>query len=475
MSQNLATLSVSKLAPLIYSRQISPVELTQEVFHQIEAVEPLVNAYITILKQQALADAHAAEYNILKGNYLGPFHGIPIGLKDMIKTRGIRTTAGSAILANCITNYDASCVVRLRQAGAILVGKQNCHEFAFGSTNNNLTFGPVHNPWNLEYIPGGSSGGSAAAVSASECIAAIGTDTGGSVRNPAACCGIVGLKPTYDRASTCGVFPLSWSMDTLGLLTKTVTDAALTLQIVAGYDPFDITTSSRPVPDYTSGIEDGIKGLLVGIPRNYFFDRIDSEVKERVESAIHMLTNLGAIPVEITLPNVELSLLCTYTIIFAEASSCHEPLLQNWANLYSPDVRLYLESGESLTATKYLKAQRLRTLIKQSLNSIMEHVDVIVAPTVPSPAVKIGQNSVVINGQVESITDAMFRYTCPFNLSGQPSLAVPCGFSENGLPISLQIVGRPFDEKTVLRVGRAFEASTKWHSIQPALNSIIKD
>lgn len=441
--------------------------MTRQVLQQIEAVEPKLNAYITVLKHQALTDAHVAERNILEGNYLGPFHGIPIGLKDTLMTRGIRTTAGSAMFAHSIPNYDASSVVRLRQAGAIIIGKQNCHEFAYGSTNNNLTFGPTRNPWRLAYIPGGSSGGSAAAVAASECIAAIGTDTGGSIRNPAACCGIVGLKPTYGRVSTFGAFPLSWSMDTLGPLTKRVTDAAMMLQIIAGYDPMDLTTSLLPVPDYTAGIEDGIKGLRLGIPRNYFFERIDPEVKMQVERAIKALIDLGAVPVEVTLPYLELSLLCTYTIIFAEATSYHEPLLQNWANWYSSDVRLYLEAGEALSATKYLKAQRLRTIIKQSLHSVMEHVDVIATPTVPSPAVKISQNTVVLSGQVESVNDAMFRYTCPFNLSGQPSIAVPCGFTTEGLPISLQLVGSPFDEATIFRAARAFEAATTWHSIQP--------
>lgn len=461
MNQELAFLPVTKLAPLISSRQISPVELTQQVLQQIETVEPKVNAYITKLEQQALAEASAAERDILAGNYMGPLHGIPIGIKDNINIQGIRTTAGSEVLANEIPIYNASTVDRLRQAGAVIVGKLNMHEFAYGATTNNLTFGATHNPWNLEYIPGGSSGGSGAAVSASECIAALGTDTVGSVNTPAALCGVVGLKPTYGRVSNFGVIPLSWSMDHVGIINKSVTDAALTLQTIAGYDPFDITTSSLPVPDYTSNIEDGVKGLRIGIPRNYFFDRIDPEVKQQVEKAIQVLIDLGATPVEVTLPSdLELSLLLSFTIVFSEASSYHEPLLKKWADLYSPDVRLYLGAGEVITATKYLKAQRLRTSFKQSLNSVMEQVDVLVTPTVPSPAVKIGQESVEINGQAERVSEAMFRYTSPFNLTGQPSLAVPCGLTEKGLPISMQIVGRAFDEATILRVGRAFEAAT---------------
>ncbi len=452
MNQELAFLPVTKLAPLISSRQISPVELTQQVLQQIETVEPKVNAYITRLEQQALAEASAAERDILAGNYMGPLHGIPIGIKDNINIQGIRTTAGSAVLANEIPIYNASTVDRLRQGGAVIVGKLNMHEFAYGATTNNLTFGATHNPWNLEYIPGGSSGGSGAAVSACECIAALGTDTVG------------GLKPTYGRVSNFGVIPLSWSMDHVGIINKSVTDAALTLQTIAGYDPFDITTSSLPVPDYTSNIEDGVKGLRIGIPRNYFFDRIDPEVKQQVEKAIQVLIDLGATPVEVTLP----SLLLSFTIVFSEASSYHEPLLKKWADLYSPDVRLYLGAGEAITATKYLKAQRLRTYFKQSLNSVMEQVDVLVTPTVPSPAVKIGQESVEINGQAERVSEAMFRYTSPFNLTGQPSLAVPCGLTEKGLPISMQLVGRAFDEATILRVGRAFEAATN-HDFQPAL------
>jgi len=468
-AQRLAYLPISELAPLLYTRQISPVDLTREVLDQIEEVEPMINAYITVLKDQALFEAHVAERQILEGNYLGPLHGIPIGIKDMLKTRGIRTTAGSAVLSHFIPSYDATSVIRLHQAGAIIIGKQNCHEFAYGSTNNNLTFGATRNPWKLNYIPGGSSGGSAAAVAASECIASLGTDSGGSIRNPAACCGTVGLKPTYGRVSTFGAIPLSWSMDTLGPLTKTVMDAALLLQVIAGYDPFDLTTSSCPVPNYIQGIVNGIQDVRIGIPRDYFFERIDPEVKLIVERAIRVLIDLGATPIEISLPYMELSLLCSYTILFAEATSYHEPLLRQYADLYSPDVRLYLEAGHVISATDYLKAQRLRTLIKQSLHEAMKLVDVIATPTVPSPALKIGQSTVILGGREENINDAMFRYTCPFNLSGQPAIALPCGFTTDGLPISLQLAGRPFEESTIFRVAQAFESVTPWHTLHPAL------
>lgn len=465
--EELATRSISELAPLIQSGEISPVELTQQVLRRIERLEPQLNAYITVLAEQALADAQTAERHIRLGHYLGPLHGIPVGLKDLLYTRGVRTTGGSAVLAEFIPHEDATTVTRLQRAGAIIVGKQNLHEFANGITNNNATFGPTHNPWKLGYIPGGSSGGSAAATAAGECIASLGSDTGGSIRIPAALCGVVGLMPTYGRVSRYGALALAWSLDHVGPITRTVTDAALILQTIAGYDPLDVATVSLPVPDYTEGIESGLAGLSLGVPKNYFFERIHPEVKEAVTRAIQVLADEGATIVEVSIPHVEYSLPCQYTIVLAEATSYHEHWLRTCADRYSSEIRTLLEAGELISAPKYLRAQRLRTLIKQGFRMAMTRVDVLVTPTVPHPAVPIGQEVIVWEDGEEPLLDCMIRFTCPIDLSGQPAISIPCGFTNEGLPIGLQLIGRPFDEVTLCRVARAYERATEWHSRQP--------
>lgn len=461
---------ISELAPLIVSGQVSPVELTQQVLAQIERVEPTVNAYITVLADEALADARAAERQIMTGHYLGPLHGVPIGLKDLLMTRGVLTTSGSAVLDDYIPDEDATTVTKLRQAGAVITGKLNLHEFAFGVTTNNYTFGPTHNPWMPGYIPGGSSGGSAAAVAAGECIGSLGSDTGGSIRIPAALCGIVGLMPTYGRVSRNGALALSWSLDHIGPITRTVADAALTLNAIAGYDPLDTATQPVPVPDFTQELEYGVMGMRIGIPRNYFFERVHPEVKQGVEAAIETLEDLGAELVEITLPSVELSIIVEFAIVMAEATSYHEYLLRERAERYAPDIRVLLEAGELVSGPKYLKAQRLRSVIKQSFRAAMEQCDVIATPAVPHPPLEIGQETVVIDGVEETVLDCMVRYACPIDLSGQPAIALPCAFNAQRQPVaSLQLIGRPSDEMTICRVAAAYEAATDWHTLRPNL------
>jgi aspartyl-tRNA(Asn)/glutamyl-tRNA(Gln) amidotransferase subunit A len=339
-------------------------------------------------------------------------------------------------------------------------------------TNTNYTFGAVHNPWKLGYIPGGSSGGSGAAVAAAECSAALGSDTGGSIRIPAACCGTVGLMPTYGRVSRYGALALSWTMDHVGPLTRTVRDAALMLGVIAGHDPLDVTTVDLPVPDYTAGIESGVRGLRVGVPRNFFFEALHPEVKAAVEGAIEVLAGLGAEPVEISLPLAEATTLAGFTIVLPEAASYHEHLLRDRADKYAPDIRVLLEAGEAISAAKYLKAQRLRTAMKHSFLGAMAQagVDLIATPTLPHPAVAIGQDVIMWGDQPEPTINTMVRFTVPFDLTGQPAIALPCGFTSDGLPISLQLAGRPFDETTIVRAAHAYESATDWHTRMPPVD-----
>ena len=469
-SDDLALRPVSELAPLIRAGKVSPVELTRQVLERIEALEPRLNAYITVLADAAMAEARVAERHIAQGSYRGPFHGIPVGLKDLLMTRGVRTTGGSAVLADYVPDEDATTVARLRTAGAIVTGKLNLHEFAYGVTNDNYTFGATHNPWQLGSIPGGSSGGSAAAVAAGECVAALGSDTGGSIRIPAALCGVVGLMPTYGRVSRYGALALSWSLDHVGPITRGVTDAALMLGVIAGYDPLDVSTQQLPVPDYTDEIADGVAGLRVGVPRNYFFERLHPDVKHHVEAAVRTLGELGAEVVEVDLPGVELSNVVEFTITLTEATSYHEHLLRDRADRYSPELRALLEAGEAISGPRYLKAQRLRTVIKQGFRAAMERVDLIATPTVPHPTVPIGQPTVTLGGVEEAVIDCLIRYTCPIDLSGQPAIALPCGFSKDGVPAaSLQLIGRPFDEATICRAALAYESATDWHTRHPPL------
>lgn len=462
----LAHMSAAELGPLLKSRKVSPVELTRAVLQRVETLEPKLNAYITVMHEQAMADARAAEREIGAGGYRGPLHGIPTGLKDLLETSGVLTTGGSAVLADYIPQNDAATVAGLRSAGAVIAGKLNMHEFAYGCTNENKTYGNTQNPWRIGYIPGGSSGGSGAAVAAGECTVALGSDTAGSIRMPAACCGIVGLKATYGRVSRRGAFALAWSLDHVGPMTRTVTDAAIVLGAIAGYDPQDPSTVPVPVPDYTRQIDRGVKGLRVGVPRNFFFERVHPEVRAAVQKAIGVLEEQGAHLVEVTLPHVEMSWLTTTTIIGPESASYHEPWLRERADKYDPDIRPWLEGGEVTSAAQYLKAQRLRTRIAQSMQAAMEAVDVIATPTVPAPAVPFGQWMVDLGGVEEDLLTYL-RFTCTANVTGQPAIAVPCGFSSEGLPLSLQLMGRPFEEETLLRAARAYEAATDWHARRP--------
>lgn len=353
-------------------------------------------------------------------------------------------------------------VERLKQAGAVIVGKANTHEFALG-----VVTPPTRNPWDVDRIPGGSSGGSGAAVAASLCLGALGSDTGGSIRIPAACCGIVGLKPTYGRVSRYGVLPLSWTLDHVGPMAKTVEDAALLLRAIAGRDPRDASTLDRPVPDYTKALTGEVRGVRLGLPKEHFFELLAPEVEAGVREAIRLLERLGAQVEEVSIPHLKYQAPINTTIALAEAACYHEHYLRTRADDYNPDVRLLLEMGKFMVATDYVKAQRLRTLLRRDYDEAFQRVDVIVHPGLPVPATQVGQTTVQIGDKTETVLSAMVRLNRPGNQTGLPVISVPCGFTAAGLPIGLGIAGKPFAEATVLRVAHAYEQNTAWHERRP--------
>lgn len=460
--------TITEVAPLLRARKLSPVELTRATLARIERLDKKLNSYITVMREEALAGAAAAEKEIAAGKYRGPLHGVPISIKDMFATRGVRTTAGSKVLADWVPDHDATAVARLRSAGAVIVGKTNMHEFAYGVTSDNQFYGPVHNPWDLKRVPGGSSGGSGAAIASGLCFASLGSDTGGSIRIPSAVCGTVGLKPTYGRVSRYGGIPLAWSIDHVGPLARSVSDAALMLHALAGADPNDATCSRRPVPDYSAALRQDIHGLRIGLPQQYFFEHVDPEIGDAVRAAIAKLEGSGAQVIPVSLPHLDLCSPAEAHITLAEATSYHEPYMKTKIEQYGAGVRTDLEAGKYLLATDYVKSQRARTLLKKIFQDTFKKVDVIVSPTVPAFPPVIGDVYVQSGDMREHIVDAFLRFAIPYNLAGLPALSVPCGFSRAGLPIGLQFAANAFDEAALIRVGHAFEAASGIHR-RPAL------
>jgi aspartyl-tRNA(Asn)/glutamyl-tRNA(Gln) amidotransferase subunit A len=459
--------SLRGLATLIQRQEVSPVEATQAVVDRVEKLDRQLNSFITLLRDEALTQARAAEQEIRAGWYRGPLHGIPIAVKDLYYTKGIRTTAGSKILADFVPTYDATVIARLHDAGAILVGKLNMHEFARGATNASSLIGACNNPWDPLRITGGSSGGSAAAVATGLCCGALGSDTGGSIRIPAALCGIVGLKPTYGRVSRYGVFPVSWSLDHVGPMTRTVADAALMLQVIAGHDRHDPTTRTAVVPDYSAALTRDIEGARLGIPQEFYFEQLDPEVRDSVRSAIQTLERAGAQVEEISLPLSKYAAAAGRMISSTESAEIHEKFLKTRSADYSPDVRAGVIVGQFILGKHYMKAQRLRSLIRQEMAAALRRVDALVTPTVPIPAPRIGQAAVDIGQETVDVVSVLSRLTRPANLTGFPAISVPCGFTQGGLPIGLQFVGRPFAEATILQLAFAYEQDTTWHQRQP--------
>ncbi len=471
-SIDLEPITIHGLSELIRKGEVSPVEIINATLRRIEKYDGQLKAFITVLWEEALDGAKQAEASISRRGYIGPLHGIPIGFKDIIFTKGIRTTCGSKILSDFIPREDATVVSRLKKAGAIIVGKLNLHEFAYGATSINPHYGTPRNPWNGRCIPGGSSGGSAVAVATSLCLGALGTDTGGSIRVPSALCGIVGLKPTYGRVSSHGVYPLSWSQDHIGPMAKTVRDAAILLRSIAGHDPRDHTSSSLPVPDYPS-IRESVKGLRAGVPLDHYFDNCDPEVQDSVLKALEILKDRGILVEEVSIPHLRHAITASIGIQSAEAASQHENYLKgSQSEDYGKDVRGLLKTGLFVTATQYVKAQRVRSVIRKEFCKVFERVDVLITPALPILAPRLDQHSVTISGKRESVRSALTRLMRPYNLVGIPTIVIPCGFSNSGLPMALQIAGRPFEESTILAVARAYEKRTPWHERRPSIKAL---
>jgi aspartyl-tRNA(Asn)/glutamyl-tRNA(Gln) amidotransferase subunit A len=466
-SAELCFQSISQLSAAVRRRHLSPLELTQAYLERIQAVDAPLNSYLTVLAEQALREARQAEQDIHRHGPRGPLHGIPLAHKDIAFTSGIKTTCGSKVLEHYVPDHDATVIARLRNAGSILLGKLNMNEFA--TIVPSAYFGPVHNPWQLEHSPGGSSSGSGAAVAAGLCAGALGTDTGGSIRIPAALCGIVGLKATHGRVSIYGVVPLAWSLDHIGPMTRTAADAALMLQAIAGYDPQDDVSQDVPVDNYTDGLNGDIRGLRLGVPTSFFPDLTDPEVAKAFDTAVGVLEGLGARIEEVHLPDVDGCWAIAQTIINAEANVWHEPYLQTQADDYGPQVRRFLERGTQTLATEYVKAQKARTRFRRHMLSACGAVDALLTPGALIPAPRLDARTVEVNGREIKLLPAMVSATSPFNLTGQPALTLPCGFSASGLPLALQIVGKPFDEATVLRIGHAYEVNTSWHTQRPPM------
>ena len=463
----LTYLSISEAAERIARKELSPVELVQAHLERIRATDDKLNSFITLLADEAMESARKAEQAIQSGDHRGPLHGIPIGLKDLYYTRGIPTTIGSKIKRDFVPDYDAAVVERFRDSGAVLMGKLQMHEFALGATSENPHDGPAHNPWNVERVTGGSSGGSGASVASGQCMGALGSDTGGSVRIPAGACGIVGLKPTFGVVSRYGVYPLSYSLDTVGPMTRTVRDNALVMNVIAGHDPRDPSSVQRAGEDYTRYLGEDLEGVRIGIPQDYFYDTIDKEIVDAVYAAADVLRELGAVVAEISMSVLQHSIPISGTILLTEAAEIHMESLKTRPDDFDPDVRARLETGALTPAIDYIKAQRARTAFNLEVGETMKEFDALLAPTLPVGSPKISEPTVHVAGKEIHKLALMPSLTRPFNITGQPTISVPCGFTSDGMPIGMQLAGRNYEDAFVLKVAHAYEQATEWHTRRP--------
>lgn len=462
-SDDLTSLSLRRASEMVRQKSCSPVELAQACLKRIERFNPMLNAFITITAEQALAEARTLEAEQQRGKWRGPLHGVPIALKDNIDTAGVRTTAASALFADRVPAEDAEVVRRLKAAGAISLGKLNLHEFAAGGTTVVTYFGAVRNPWKRDRSTGGSSGGSAAAVAARLCYGALGSDTGGSIRQPAAHCGIVGFKPTYGRVSNRAVIPLSWSLDHVGPMCRTVADAAMMLQAIAGYDPGDTTTVDAPVPEYVAALEMKTSSFRLGVPRALFYDKLDPEIAAAIHKAIDVLRKLTAGVRDVSLPAVA----DLPSIVGPEMYAYHASYFAKTPQLYQPATRKRLERAKDTPAATYIQARREVERLRRAVGSVFSTVDLLITPTSRIPPYTLEE---ALKRDNEEITPVpMLGNTGPFNIFGLPTISVPCGFSSAGLPIGMQISGPAFGESKVLALAHAYEQATDWHTRRPDL------
>lgn len=455
---DLASLTIKKAAELLRSRAVSPVELTQACLKRIEKYNSSLNAFITITAEQALATAREREAEQARGKWRGPFHGIPIALKDNIDTASVRTTAASEVFKDRVPSEDAEVARRLKNAGAILLGKLNLHEFAMGGSSAVSFFGPVHNPWALDRTPGGSSGGPAAAVATDLCFGSLGTDTAGSIRIPAGYCSIVGLKPTYGRVSIRGVIPLAWSLDHVGPMCKTVEDTALMLDVIAGYDELDPTTADVPVSSCARALRTATAKWRLGVPREPFFDKLDPDIAKAMEEAIRVLSKLTANVEDVRLPQPP-NLLET---LIAEAYAYHSPWITKTPERYQSTTRAAIQRASGVTGPAYADARLELDRMRREIKKTFAQVDFLITPTSPEPPATIEE----VKTRAVSA-----RNTLPFDVFGIPTVDVPCGFTASGLPIGLEISGPPFAEAAVLTLAYAYEQATDWHRRRPRLES----
>ena len=471
-SLELCYMSVEELAPLIRDGQVSPVEVTRAHLDRIAATEPGLNAFITLTEEQAIADARQSEAEIRSGGYRGPLHGISLGLKDLYYTEGVVTTSGVRIYDDFVPNYDSTVTRRLRDAGTILMGKLNLAPLAMSGRGENPFYGDALNPWDTRMVPGGSSSGSGVAAAVGQCTITMGSDTGGSIRIPASFCNLVGHKPTYGLVSRYGVSPLSWGLDHCGPMTRTVMDTAYAMNAIAGHDANDPTSARVDVPDYAASARESIRGLRLGVPREFFEFPMEVEVREAVERAMAVLEELGAELVEVSWPNFYRAVTMGHLISIAEASSIHTHLVETRG---SEEVTKILhkfpriEAGMMISAADYLEVLKFRRNYTQESHQVMKDVDLLVGPTMPMTPFPLASAEVQLGDTTFGAEKAIPTFTRPYDLNGFPAVSVPCGFSESGLPIGLQIAAKPFEDHVALRAAYAYEQATEWHKRRPAL------
>lgn len=457
------SMTLREASAAVQARKVSPVELTKACLERITRLDGKINSFITVTGDLALEQARQAEAEILRGRSRGPLHGVPIALKDNIDTVGVRTTGASALFADRIPKEDAEVTRRLKDAGAVLLGKLNLHEFAAGGTSVVSYFGPVHNPWILDRAPGGSSGGSSAAVAARLCFGALGTDTGGSIRTPSSFCGTVGFKPTYGRVSNRNVIPLTWSLDHVGPITRTVEDAAILLNVLAGYDPLDLSSADMPVEDYTKAIGAAVKGMKIGIPRASYFDKLDPDVAKAVETALDRIKGMVASVKDVQIPATA----DVPTLGAAETYAFHREWFTRSPNLYQPATRNRLQRAGEQPAWRYVDARREIERLRREIRRTFETVDLLIAPTTKRPPYTIEES--LRRDEAERAPAPILANTGQFNIFGLPTISIPCGFTHEGLPVGLQISGAHWKESQVLALAHAYEQATDWHKRSPEM------